>query len=53
MPSRSKSQQALAAMDLERKRAGKKPKTDMSEQQLMDFAETPTKKLPKRAKKEK
>lgn len=51
MPAASKAQQAYMAIDLKRKRAGKKTKTGLSEAQLTDFAETPTTALPKRKKK--
>lgn len=51
MPSVSKAQQGLMGADLARARAGKKTKTGMSVAQLLDFASTPTKKLPKRVKK--
>lgn len=51
MPSVSKRQQRFMGAELKRKRAGKKTKTDMSEQQLEDFASTPRKKLPVRKKK--
>lgn len=50
MPAVSKKQQALMAIDLERKRAGKKTRTGMTEAQLEDYASTPTKNLPKRVK---
>jgi hypothetical protein len=50
VPAKSKAQQALMASDLTKKRAGKPTKTDLSEAQLTDFAETPTKSLPKRVK---
>lgn len=54
-PAASKSQQHLAGMELDRKRKGKKPVSDMgaslSTAQLTDFAATPTAKLPKTVKK--
>lgn len=50
MPSRSKAQQEMMAIDLERKRAGKPTRTGMTEQQLEDFARTPRKGLPQRVK---
>jgi hypothetical protein len=48
MPSVSKKQQQFMAMDLARKRAGKKTKTGMSEKQLGEFASTKRKGLPKK-----
>ena len=51
MPSVSKKQQRFMGAELARKRAGKKTKTSMSEQQLEEFAHTKRKGLPKRAKK--
>mgnify|MGYP001567992092 FL=1 len=50
-PSVSKAQQRLMAIDLARKRAGKKTKTGMSEKQLRDYASTPRKNLPAKKKK--
>ena len=50
MPAESKAQQRFMGADLERKRAGKKTRTGMSEQQLEDFASGSTKKLPDRVK---
>ena len=50
-PSVSKAQQRMMAMDLARKRAGKKTRTGMSEKQLEEFASTSRKKLPARKKK--
>ncbi len=49
MPSVSKAQQGFMGADLARAKAGKKTKTGMSQQQLGDFAATPTKKLPSRS----
>jgi hypothetical protein len=49
MPSTSKKQQGFMGAELARKRAGKSTKTKMSLKQLMDFASTPTKKLPQKA----
>jgi Protein of unknwon function (DUF3008) len=46
MPAKSKKQQQFMGIELARKRAGKKTKTGMSEQQLKDFAGTMTKNLP-------
>ena len=51
MPSVSKKQQQFMAMELERKRAGKKTKTKMSEKQLEEFASTKRKGLPAHKKK--
>ncbi len=53
MPAVSKKQQMFMAMELERKRAGKKTKTKMTEKQLHDFASTKRKGLPKQTKKKK
>lgn len=50
MPAKSKKQQQFMAIELMKKRQGKKTKTDMSEKQLEDFASTSTKKLPKKVK---
>ena len=50
MPAKSKKQQAFMAIELDKKRSGKKTKTNMTEDQLSDYASTKTKKLPKRAK---
>ena len=50
-PAVSKAQQRLMGAELARKRAGKRTKTKMSEQQLEEFARTKRKGLPKRAKK--
>jgi len=50
VPSKSKKQQAMMAIDLERKREGKPTKTGMSEAQLEDFASTKTTKLPEKVK---
>lgn len=49
MPAVSKKQQMFVGAELARKRAGKKTKTKMSEQQLKEFAETKRKNLPTRA----
>ncbi|WP_413935958.1 hypothetical protein [Nitrospira sp. BLG_1] len=43
MPSTSKKQQRFMGAELARKRAGKKTKTGMSEDQLRDFARSRTK----------
>jgi len=51
MPSVSKKQQMFMAMELERRRQGKKTKTGMSEGQLEEFASTKRKGLPTRKKK--
>jgi len=53
MPSVSKRQQGFMGAELGRKRAGKKTRTGMTETQLSEFASTPRKGLPKRAKKRK
>jgi len=51
MPSVSKRQQQFMGAELSRKRAGKKTKTKMTEQQLEEFARTKRSKLPLRKKK--
>jgi len=51
MPSVSKRQQQFMGAELSRKRAGKKTKTKMTEQQLEEFASTKRSKLPLRKKK--
>ena len=51
MPAVSKKQQQFAAMELKRKREGKKTKTHMTEAQLEEYASTPRKSLPAKAKK--
>jgi hypothetical protein len=51
MPAKSKKQQQFMAMELERKRQGKKTRTDMSEKQLKEFASTKRKGLPNKKKK--
>jgi len=48
MPAKSKDQQELMGADLARARAGKKTKTGMTVEQLLEFARTPRKNLPKR-----
>jgi hypothetical protein len=48
MPAKSKAQQQMMGADLARARAGKKTKTGMTVQQLMDYASTSTKGLPTR-----
>lgn len=53
MPSVSKKQQSFMGAELSRKRAGKQTQTDMSENQLTDFASTSTKNLPIQADKSK
>ena len=45
-PSVSRKQQQFMGAELERKRAGKKTRTGMSEKQLHDFASTKVKRLP-------
>lgn len=51
MPAKSKKQQMFMAIELERKRKGQKTKTEMSAQQLEDFASTSRKGLPNKIKK--
>lgn len=51
MPAVSKKQQRFMGAELGRKKAGKKTKTGMSEKQLEEYASTPRKNLPTRAKK--
>mgnify|MGYP001574849147 CR=1 FL=1 len=51
MPAKSKSQQRLAAVELERARKGQPTRTGMSEAELKKLAETKRKGLPDRAKK--
>mgnify|MGYP001611012644 CR=1 FL=1 len=53
MPAVSKKQQMFMGAELARKRAGKKTKPKMSEQQLEEFAHTKRKGLPAKAKKKK
>ncbi len=53
MPSVSKKQQMMMGAELERKRAGKKTKTKMTEKQLREFASTKRKGLPTRVEKKK
>lgn len=50
MPAVSKKQQQFMAIELERKRAGKKTKTKMTEKQLKEFASVKRKGLPKKKK---
>lgn len=50
-PSVSRKQQRFMALELKRKRAGKKTKTKMTAKQLEEFASTPRKGLPARKKK--
>lgn len=49
MPAVSKKQQIFMGAELARKRAGKKTKTKMTEQQIKEFAETKRKNLPTKA----
>jgi hypothetical protein len=49
MPATSKKQQGFMGAELARKRAGKKTKTKMTVEQLLDFAKTPKKGLPTKA----
>lgn len=51
MPAETQKQQMFMGAELARKRAGKKTRTGMTEEQLKDFASTPRKGLPYRAKK--
>jgi len=53
MPAKSKKQQMFMALELKRKREGKRTKTKMTEEQLREFAHTKRKGLPakKRGKK--
>lgn len=53
MPAKSKKQQMFMAIELEKKRQGKKTKTGMSAKQLEDFASTKRKGLPVRKGKKK
>jgi hypothetical protein len=50
MPSVSNRQRRFLGADLARKRAGKKTKTGMSEQELREFASKPVKKRKKKVK---
>lgn len=50
MPAVSKKQQRFMGAELARKRAGKKTRTGMSEEQLREFASTRRKGLPARSK---
>jgi len=50
VPSVSKKQQQFFGAELRRKRAGKKGKTEMSEEQVEEFAATKHAGLPKKAK---
>lgn len=50
MPSVSRKQQQFMGSELRKKRSGKKTATDMTEDQLVDFAATKHKGLPKKAK---
>lgn len=50
-PAKSKAQQRFMGAELGRKRAGKKTRTGMSAKQLKEFAGTPRKGLPAKAKK--
>ena len=49
-PAKSKAQQEFMGAELARKRAGKRTKTKMTEQQLHEFASTKRKGLPARKK---
>jgi len=50
MPSVSQAQQAFMGADYARAKEGKKTRSGMSADQLKDFASTPRKDLPRRAK---
>ena len=50
-PAVSRKQQMFMGAELERKRAGKKTKTKMTEKQLEEYASTKRKGLPQKAKK--
>jgi hypothetical protein len=43
MPAKTEKQRRFMGAELERKREGKKTRTDMTEQQLEEFASKPTK----------
>ena len=45
-PAKSKAQQRFMGAELQRKRAGKKTRTGMSEKQIEEFAHTKRKELP-------
>lgn len=51
MPAVSQKQQAFMGAELRRKRAGKKTRTHMSAAKIEEYAATPRKGLPKRARK--
>lgn len=53
MPARSTAQQRSMGAELERKRQGKATKTDLTTEQLEEYAATPAKTLPARAPKSK
>ncbi len=53
MPAKSKAQQRFMGAELERKREGKKAKTNMTTKQLEEFASTKRKGLPNRVSKNK
>ena len=53
MPAKSKAQQKFMGAELRRKREGKRTRTNMSEEQLEEFASTKRKKLPARVRKKK
>lgn len=50
MPAKSKDQQKFMGAELQRKREGKPTKTNMDEADLIDFASTKRKGLPKKVK---
>jgi hypothetical protein len=51
MPAKSRKQQQFFGAELARKRAGKATETGLAEETLADFAATPRKGLPTKAKK--
>lgn len=53
MPARSKKQQEFMAIQLAKKKAGKKTSVDMTEAQLEEYAKTKRKGLPTKVKKKK
>jgi len=53
MPAVSKKQHGFMGAELRRKRAGKRTKTKMTEEELKEFTSTPSKHLPKKKRKKK
>lgn len=53
MPAKSKKQQQFMGAELRRKRQGKRTRTGMSEGQLHEYASTPRRGLPRKAKRRK